>query len=83
MWQLRFEIALRQTITLLDTAQDVEARNRPRYALALNPGQQGLVVKGLVQPDNGAIKLPIAVAEPAHMINERVLKACRILGRFE
>jgi hypothetical protein len=30
--------------------------------------------------DDGAVKLPIAVAEPAHVIDERILKTCRIVA---
>ena len=83
MRQLCLEIPLRQSVAPLNAGHDIEARHRSRHALALYPGQESLIVERLAQANDGAIKLPIAVAEPAHMINERVLKACRILGRFE
>lgn len=81
--QFRLEITLGQSILVLDPAQDVETGNRPRDTLALDSGQQRLAIKGLGQTNDSTIKLPVAVAKPAHMVDERILKTCRIVVRLE
>ncbi len=83
MRQLRFEIPLRKSVAPLDTGQDLEARERSRHALALNPRQQSLVIERLAQANDGAVELPVALAEPAHVINERIVEARRIIGRLK
>jgi hypothetical protein len=81
--QLPFEIPLSQSVAPLYTGQDLEARQRSRHALALNPRQQSLVIERLAQANDGAVELPVALAEPAHVINERIVKARRIIGRLK
>ncbi len=83
MWPFCFKISLRKSIAPLDAAEDVETRNRSRYAITLDPGKQRLVVEGLVQMNDGAVELSICVAEPPHMVGQRVLKARRILCRLK
>lgn len=83
MRQFRCEISLSQSVTPLDAGQDLEACKRWWHALALNPRQQSLVIELLAQANDGAVELPVALAEPAHVINERIAKACRIIGRLK
>jgi len=83
MRQLRLEIAFRQPVPLLDPPQDVQAGNRLRDTLAPDPGQKCLAVQGLSQANYGAVELPVTVTEPAHMVDECILKACRIGSRLE
>ncbi|MBW9091905.1 hypothetical protein JNB91_29475 [Rhizobium wenxiniae] len=83
MRQLLFEISLRKSVAPLDAAEDVGTRNRSVYATTLDPGKQRLVVEGLIEMNDGAVELPICVAEPPHMVGQRVQKAGRIFFRFE
>ena len=39
---------------------------------------QGLVVESFIQADDGAVELPIAVAEATHVIDERICETCWI-----
>lgn len=38
------------------------------------------MVERFIESDHGAIELPIALAKPAHMIDERLLKTVRVVG---
>ena len=81
--QFRLEIAFRQPIPHLDPAQDVKTGNRPRDTLAVDSGQKRLVIEGFCQTNDSAVELPVTVAKPAHMVDKRILKARRIVGRLE
>ncbi|WP_234889865.1 hypothetical protein V6582_21150 (plasmid) [Agrobacterium vitis] len=47
------------------------------------PIMVSLVIESLAQSNNGAIQLPVALAEPTHLINECIMEAGRIIGCFE
>lgn len=42
-----------------------------------------LLSKGPGQANHRPVELPVAVAKPAHMVDERILKTCRIVGRLK
>jgi len=70
-------------VATLDARQDVEADNGSRRTFTLDPRQQGLVVEGLPEANDGTVELPIAIAEPAHVVDERVPEGLRIVRCLE
>jgi len=81
--QLGFKIAIGQPVPPLDTGEDLEAFDRPRHLGAFRPAQQRLVIEGILFADNGAMQMPITVAVPAHVIDQRLLKPFGLIGPAE
>ena len=74
MWQFRFEVAVRQAVSALNAAEDVEACDRARYTLALYPRKQGFCIKRFVYPNDRSMELPVTLAKATHLIGEGIFE---------